>query len=100
MPYFIELPDGGGVRRRAPLAPWVVAGEVRGMALFIADPPALVGSRPAGEWVATAGPVRIVSEAEWVRLLREAGAVGSAALAEMLLSPLERAELEASREQS
>jgi hypothetical protein len=93
MPYFIELPDAGGARRRTPLVPWVVAGELRGTALRISDPPALTGSRPAGEWVATAGPVRIITEAEWVRLLRAAGATGSAALAETLLSPLERAEL-------
>jgi hypothetical protein len=43
--------------------------------------------------VEVVGPVRIVTEAEWVRLLRAAGATGSAALAETLLSPLERAEL-------
>lgn len=64
MAYFIELPDGGGARRRTPLVPWVVAGTVHGAALSIVEPPLLVGSRPAGEWVATEGPVRIINEAE------------------------------------
>jgi hypothetical protein len=93
MAFYVELPDAGGARKRTPLVPWVVAGELRGGALYIAEPPLLVGSRPAGEWVAVPGPVRIINEAEWVRLLRQAGATGSAALAETLLSPLERAEL-------
>lgn len=92
MPYFIELPDHAGVRRRTPLAPWVVRGTVQGTALRIAEPPALLGSRPVGEWVETQGPVRIVSEAEWVRLLTAAGV--DVAVALTTLSPLERAELE------
>lgn len=91
MPYFVEVPDHAGVRRRTPLAPWVVRGTVQGTALRIAEPPALIGSRPAREWVETAGPVRIVSEAEWVRLLGAAGVDVAAATSS--LSPIERAEL-------
>lgn len=98
MPYFIELPDGGGVRRRTPLAAWVVAGVIQGTALRITEPPMLIGSRPAHEWVETEGPVRIVTEAEWIRRLQAAGAAGPAVAALANLSPLERAELEGSRE--
>jgi hypothetical protein len=87
----VELPDGGGARRRTPLVPWVVAGAVQGTALYISEPPLLTGSRPAREWAEVVGPVRIVTEAEWVRLLRAAGVDVEAALG--TLSPLERAEL-------
>lgn len=94
MPFYVELPDFGGVRRRTPRVPWVVAGEVREAMLHISYPAALAGSRPAGEWVPVPGPVRMMSDATWVRLLIAAGETEAAARGRETLSPLERAELE------
>src|SRR5688500_2696836 len=95
MPYFLELPDGAGVRRYTPRLARVVAGAIREGSLRISDPLTLAGSRPVAEWVEVAGPVRALSEAEYVRLLREAK-VDQAYIraASGLLSPLEQAELE------
>jgi hypothetical protein len=102
MPFYVELPDHAGVRRRTPKLPWVVFGLIHDGYLRITVPTALAGSRPVAQWVPVPGPARPISEAEWVRLLQKAEAdedLVAAALA--TLSPLERAELEErAREQS